>query len=1058
VPLVEDRELPPALLPPASPMEVRTVGPDGRPVAGIEVRTLDPFGESRRFQGFDAWRWRIAAARSITDAQGRASLQSFKFSVPAVVAASPRFLGQAATGKPGEAVTLRLSPGRAGWIEAWDAGGKPVPGALARWKGEPVGITGADGRLEIAMPEGGDALTLESREGWGARVTQAEGKGILPVRLARPRRIAGRVVDALSRKPVAGALVWSGWPLVAPAVRSGADGAFVLEVPAAEGWVEAGAAGFLRNERQLVKKGPEPAVLTLAPSAALSGIVVDSRGQPVSGVNVTLSYMKGTEGLSVPARSRADGEFRFTGLPPGGTFDLSATRDGFARTTATARTAPAGQPSPRARIVMADGQTAFGRVVDEGGRPIEGAALLLASPYGEGLRDAVSDAEGRFEFRHLIPGRVSLRATHPDHAPGFLKAVEIPPETPRVNLGTVKLPPAEAIEGRVTDSRGRAIEGAEVLSYGETSGFGGDSMAMLDEEAPLRTGSDGSFRIERLESGKRYALTVRHAGYVEASVPGVPAPTLEPLTIELKAARSLSGRVLGPEGEPVEGATVFWFQDGNVSFDSAVKSDADGKFRITGFPPGTLMLEAMAEGYANRRIEGIEIPGDKDPEDLQITLQRAITLDVRVLNAEGEPVPGVSVSMQPVEPIPVEDRRMVLLHGLDPDRTDAAGRCRLTVPNPGNYWVLASRQGEPVRNQVEVHEGSNAVEIRLPAITEISGRVVDGNGAPVARAAVNLRQNEALQRRWTSADGTFVFSDVADGEYRVAAVQEKLASEEVGVTVAGRPVQGIELRLDRERPGATLTGHVLGLPPEELSGLLVRAFGQSEMANPVPADREGAYRFERLTPGTWRIEAMDSRQREALGTVEIPPGIPAVEFDLKFPTGFTLTGRVLVDGVPLSEAIVRAQGKEGFDPNGRTAYDGTFELRDLPAGLTTLVVSGPQGLGAVRTLMLTESQDIKIELATGRLAGTVVSATGEPVEDALIRLEAWSTGVESSFAQSVARTSADGAFQFPRIAAGTYKIKVSKDGFAPVETTAEVPPGGGGPPMSVLLKPQGGVQ
>jgi hypothetical protein len=276
----------------------------------------------------------------------------------------------------------------------------------------------------------------------------------------------------------------------------------------------------------------------------------------------------------------------------------------------------------------------------------------------------------------------------------------------------------------------------------------------------------------------------------------------------------------------------------------------------------------------------------------------------------------------------------------------------------------------------------------------------------------------------------------------------------VGVTVAGRPVQGIELRLDRERPGATLAGHVLGLPPEELSGLLVRAFGQNEMANPVPADREGAYRFERLAPGTWRIEAMDSRQREALGTVEIPPGIPAVEFDLKFPTGFSLTGRVLVDGAPLSQAIVRAQGKEGFDPNGRTAYDGTFELRDLAAGLTTLVVTGLPGLGGVRTLMLTESQDIKIEIATGRLVGTVVSATSEPVEDALVRMEAWRPEVDHSFAQSTARTGADGAFEVPRLAAGSYKIKVSKEGFAPAETTAEVPPGGSAPPVEILLKPR----
>ncbi len=1060
VPLVEEVELPPTTLMRGSPVEVRTVGPDGRPLAGIEVRSLNAPPWGWRFREGQFPTWSLIPSRVTTDREGRASLPWFKlYGPPTVEALSPRFLGQKAMGKPDEAITLRLIPGRSGWIEARSVDGKPVPGALARWNGWPVGIMGPDGRLEIAVPEGESALTLESREGWGARVARTEGKEILPVRLEPPRRIAGRVVDSLSRKPVAGAVAWSGFPRVAPAVRTDAEGAFSLDVPADEGWLEAGAAGFLPGERQLARKGAQPAVLALAPSATLSGTVVDKSGRPVEGVRITLGYIKGTQGLQATALSHGDGKFRFPQLPPGGTFELTAVRTGFARTKATGRTAPAGQPSPLTRIVMEDGQTVFGRVVDLDGRPIAGATVKLLGDREESF-EAVSDAEGRFEFRHLSPGRTSVQATHPEYAPAFLNRVEIPSGTPRVDLGTLRLPPGEFIEGRVTDSRGAPIKGAAVWVHpGE--GRNPSMFWDLENPEPLWTAPDGTFRAGNLEGGQRVHVRVEHIGYVAASVPGVEAPTQEPLRIELKAARSLSGRVTGPEGEPVADAFLNWFQSeggGGYSSISLGTSDAEGRFRITGFPPGPLSLAVSAEGHVPRRIEGIQIPADREPEDLQITLQRAIILEVRVLDAEGEPVSGVRVFAESLEPDTPEDRTLFFLHFArrDSDRTDVAGRCRLTVPKPGSYRVSASKQGPPVVTQVVIRPGSNALEIRLPSGAEVLGRVVDEKGAAVPRVSVRLQQTEELQQRaWTGPDGTFVFSGIPDGDYRLTAFQEGLTSEELAVTVAGRPVRGIELRLDRQLPGAALTGRILGLPPEEVYGLMVQAFRPGEMPEPTQTSPQGTYRFEKLAPGEWQVQAHTFDGRSARGTVEIPPGVPAVELDLEF-TGLTLTGRVLVDGAPLSGAQVAVHDKESFRSGAQTAYDGTFRLRNVSAGPLTLLISGPQGLGGFRTLTLTESQDVKIELATGRLAGTVRSATGEPVEDALVRLEAWLPVLQIPFGEAFARTAADGTFEVPRLGAGTYKVKISKERFAPVEITAEVPAGGSAPPVQVLMKPQEG--
>ncbi len=962
VPLVEDIELPPVTLLRGSPVEVRAVGPDGRPLAGIEVQSLNAslWDWERQLRT-----WRLSPSRATTDRQGRASLPwAGRYDPRSVEAVSPRFLGQKAKGKPDEVITLRLIPARSGWIEARDGEGKPVAGALARWNGQPVGITGPEGRLEIAVPEGDSALTLESREGWGARIVRTEGKGILSVRLAPPRRIAGRVVDSVSRKPVAGAVAWSGFPLVAPPVRTDAEGKLGIDVLGDEGWVEAGAAGFLPGESQLARKGAQPTVLPLSPAVALSGTVVDKRGRPVERVRIAIGYMKGTQGFLAMALSRQDGGFRFPRLPPGGTFELTAVKAGFARTQATVRTAAAGQPSPPARIVMEDGQTAFGRVVDQGEQPVPGAAVTLTT-RSELPLDAVSDAEGRFEFRNLSPNRISVLATHPEYAPAFLSHFEIPSGNSRVDLGTLRLPPGEFIEGRVTNSRGAPIEGAAVWVHASEAR---NPWMFLDSEdqEPLRTAPDGTFRAGNLEGGKRFHIRVERSGYVMASLPGVEAPTQEPLQIELKAARNLSGRVTGPEGEPVADASVTWFQaegGGDFSSEALGSSDAEGRFRITGFPPGPLTLMVSAEGYIPRQIEGLQIPSDRDPEDLQVTLQRAITLEVRVLNAEGEPVPDARVFVQPLEPRTPEDDRLAAFsqfHLRGPDRTDVAGRCRLTVQRPGVYEVSASKQGPPARTQVTVRPGSNAVEIRLPAGAEVSGRVVDEKGSAVPHAVVSLQAEGFEQSTWSGVDGAFVFSETPEGEYRLKALLESLTSEELTVAVAGQPVRGLELRLDRQLPGATLTGRILGLSREEVSGLMVIARRPGEKPVAIQVNGEETYRFEKLPPGQWQIRARTFDGRSAQGTVEIPPGVPAVELDLEF-SGLTLTGRVLVDGAPLSGAGIAFHQKEAFRSGTQTAYDGTFRLRNVPPGPMTLIIDGPGGLNGVRRLTLTESQDIKIE-------------------------------------------------------------------------------------------------
>lgn len=999
VPLVEDRELSATDLIPAQSLEVRTVGPGGQPVAGVEVRiaSLDPL---RPVHGDRPLGWRLSARTGVSGPDGKVVLPIHERETPEVIALSPKFLEQHVTVSPPSA-TLRLSPVR-------EAGS--------------------------------------------------------PARPSPPRRISGTVTDAVTGRPVPGALVWSGWPLVAPAVHADGEGRFQIDVPAGEEiWLEAAAADFLPGERQPAKQGAAgPVLVKLHPAAEISGVVVDSAGQPVAKAWIQLDPPRAIDqGLDFSGvRGRADGRFRLTGLKPGGLYKLTARREGFERTSVTARTSLIGRPSPPpVRIVLGEGKTAFGRVVDAADRPVAGVKLVLFDQvtYGD-QQEAETNEEGRFDIRHLSPGTYTLMLLRPDRAglkmPLEMPAVEIPPTAPTVNLGDLKLPAEGAIEGRVTDTRGKPIEGVEVhvaeapdlesgsLNLGEGAG---DAQRLPS----YRTGPDGSFRAEELESGDRFDLHLKHPDYAETTVAGIEVPTKEPVRIEMKAGHRLAGQVVDTEGKPVAGASLTWIErsEGIAGLIGSQRplgvTDAEGRFQVRGLPAGSLDLEVSAEGYQTRWMDSLSIPEDRDLEEMKVVLGRGSWLDVQVRDAEGKPVSGAILFAHPQDLLKEQSPRALLLRAFSDCQTDSQGRCRLSLPEPGSYRVQLSPKDLTV--DVTAAPGGTPVEIRLPRGFEVSGRVVgkDGGGVPAVYIQARSDTQESSAAR-SDADGTFVFRGLPDGRYHLSVRQPGEGEASLEVEVAGQPVRGLELRLSATEPTAALTGRLTGVLPEELTGAVVQAESPDAGSKSGRVERDGRYQIPDLEPGAWTISARTGSGRRAEGRIQIEAGVTAATLDLDFAAGLTLSGRVLVDGSPVSGANVLA-GNRDTRVSGRlsrTSYDGSFTLRDLPSGPLSLLVVGSPGISAIRTVQLEESGEITIEITTGTFKATVLSATGEPLEGAVATLEPWDPEIQIPFAAASARSGPDGALDAGRLAPGTYLLEIRKEGFQPRQEKVEIRPGG----------------
>jgi hypothetical protein len=1064
-PLVEDTDLEPKTLAPAEPADIRVVSADGKALPGLVLKVLDEPND-RRMPGGP--RWRLAERSGVTDGNGRLALRRTRDERLKLVAVSPAFLGEGAVWKGGsQSLVFVAKPASKLEVRAGD--GKPVAGALVLWRSWPIGLTGPEGQLELAVPPGDEPLRVEAGDGRAAQIPAGSKAALLLVRLEPPQVVEGQVLQQNSPQPVPNALVWAGSRLLAPPVRAGADGKFRLLVSTVEGAsLEAAAPGYLRPESQLIPRATpaaqaKPAVLRLEPATRIAGQVLDTAGNPVPRAYVLIG-MPGVRSLTL---SRAGGRFQISGLQCQKNYKITGSHPNYSDgEEVRGQTAAPGTAAPFVKLVLKPGVTAFGHVVDGAGKPLPGVRVTLIGAQSLPF-SATTDAAGRFEVKAVNSWTFTLRARTPGFSP-LSRTLEIPPGTSRFDLGAIELPAAAVIEGEVTDTRGTPIAGASVEGSFKSS----DPLQQAEDPASLppkvKTSLEGRFRLTDLPRDTPVQLQVEHEGYLSLRVPGVETPLQSPLHLEMRTARGLTGRVVGPEGEPVGGATLRRLEESNEGINARGEielgiTDARGGFQISGFEPGPNDLRVKAVGYATKTVRGVMIPADRDLKGFEIVLGRGVILEVRVLSAEGKPVAGAGVDLYPVQdasdPMAME-RFLPMPRGL---QTDDWGTCRAELPEPGRYWVGTSTDQGSATIVVTTSAGTTPVELRFPSVFHASGRVTDAQGQPLASVSLNLastRGTSFSQSVGSLEDGAFVFSHVPDGTYRLQAVRQgfKQSGEPLEVAVAGSDVQGLDLRLEPVA-GATVSGHLLGLKPEELLWASVGGYG-SEVGylSDVDVEPDGHYEIKNVAPGAWRFTAaVTGGKRMARQQITIQPGESGVVVDFEFGKNGTLSGTILVGGSPLSGAdiMIYSKGSEVFDRLAASRHDGHFEIRDLAPGSYRLVVNA--ALGAVhqeRAVEMDGDSEMRIDIATETLAGLVVSAgTGEPIAEATVMID----GQESAgfhYSTPTLRSGEAGAFE-SRLSPGSYRIKVQKEGYASAEVTAEVRSGGAGAVVEIRLSPVG---
>jgi protocatechuate 3,4-dioxygenase beta subunit len=999
LPLVEESALLPLDLTAASParrLQVRVTDPAGRPVAGAEVRVAPVAANADAPAG-----WRPAPAAATTGRDGSAILQAAP-SVPLLLAVgAPGFpLHRGEIGPAAQpAVEVRLKPGLPRLIEVRNREDKPVRGvAVTTADGQALGATDERGRLAVAVAAG-EALPLRLLApdgGWARGTVKASaddtGKPAVFL-LAPPEELRGQVVDRQTRQPVANALVWvDGLP--GTVASTGTPGRYALRLAAGgEVRLRAAAAGYLASQAEAqapasqagAPRGPRQVpALALAPAVAVAGLVVDAAGKPLAEVELRAAAAdRRAADPDLRARTGPQGTFRLAGFAPGTAYRFSATREGFVPSRQTLTAPDRGAAAAPLKIVLESGRAAAGHVVDTAGRPVAGAEVrLLPAAASEDRRSArettvraVSDASGTFRIDRLGRGPFDLRTRAQGFAPTLVRRVDLPAGDGTADLGTLVLERGLTLEGRVVDAGGNPVGGATVQMTPSTGLAVWD--LPLDGQTPdweIATDGDGAFSFAGLAAGGTVTLRASRPGFAARTLPGIAVPSPEPVLVRLAPEARISGTVTDESGEPVAGANVLISesagdaapsQGGRPRSAGAAVSDADGRFAAGGLSPGRFTLLATASGYLSATAGGLALPDGGEIAGVAVVLRRGATVQGTVFTPEGAPAAGAKV-------IALDQGGTAAgqtLVGRPETIADGDGHYSLTGVSEGPHAVLAEHSDyRPARRLVQVQAGTNALDLRLERGAEISGSVAAREG-PVAGASVRLMPDDSAAAasppppQLSRPDGSFQFLQLGAGRYRLMVEKPgySMAAPSPVITVAGAPVTGLEVRMER---GGTISGRIAGLAFQDLAHVRVVATapGQPGQAGQVAYD--GTYRIDDLAPGAWTVIAtLADNGRRTTGSVTLEPGQGEVSLDLELASGFVLSGRVELQGAPVSGALVQVQGADGSGGDTVTGADGRFRVEGLRSGTYALTALQPRsGLRIDQQLKVDGDREIVLVL------------------------------------------------------------------------------------------------
>ena len=534
-------------------------------------------------------------------------------------------------------VTLLLLP-----EDDLDLGLEPAGGSLARLGQTPY--TDAGGRAQFVVPAGRTFVLRASARSGVSGPAETKVPGLAPGERSRvvlrvptelDRAFYGRVVDAASQEPIADARVLvrhqgarrlrgrvEDTSETRETLRTAERGTFDVRVPSWESlYVRVESPGYAPAIVPIddAAGGADTArTIALQRAAALSVRVVDEHGEPLEGRVVQLRTEErvllqqdgaapsvGSTEADWTATTGSDGSVSFEDLPPDAELYLEAyERGSLVLHEPGGLRIPAGERLQR-ELILAQGLSLTGRVLDRRGWPVPRLELWLLSArsesspyvrrYDKPVAKTVTSTEGRFAFPDVGVGlwTVAPSPAFPSNVPLEERIAPVG-TTFRIDERTAEddanRPEREIvverglyIAGRVVDGQDVALPDVRVSCTALEAGYA--LVGATDEEGRFEIGplSDDEFRLVAEPKDRSVSSrVVTRAGSAD-------------LKIVIGSGGVVAGRVVDPAGVPL--AAELTIESTEDPDDPRLQRAAteDGTFRFENNAPGTYAVVARTE-------------------------------------------------------------------------------------------------------------------------------------------------------------------------------------------------------------------------------------------------------------------------------------------------------------------------------------------------------------------------------------------------------------------------------------------------------------------------------
>lgn len=643
-----------------------------------------------------------------------------------------------------------------------------------------------------------------------------------------------------------------------------------------------------------------------------------------------------------------------------------------------------------ATLSEADPATITGRVVDKLGHPLAGALLQACSGS---CASAVSDADGQVSVQ--LPGGETASLSLSLAGYSGWAGSRSTSAGGAVDLGAITLLRAANLSGTVTGGAtgDTPLAGVRVRVYNDGGYYPVTS---------VETDSQGRYSFADLAAGF-YTVKAEKSG-ADAAWAFYPsarsASTATVISLGEGTSRtgvdftlakwgSISGRVVNPDGEPVEDATVTASERDETGGNLSVKTGSDGTFTLGLLAPGSYAVSASAYfdndyllawwgGSSEASARRVTVTSGSAASGVTLELVPPPSGRLTGLATLGDGSPAADVT------VVVRDDDYNYYYSAN---TDDAGHFEFDHVRVGHYWLYSyddmdeqvwypgvSKQEDAVMVEV-TPAGAEAFHLQFPHQHQLGGLVTTADG-PATSADLILRDEDGdwVTSCWLGdgddpedcnggGEGAYALR-VPDGEYVLEVSAEGYAEQRLPVTIAGADVE-LDVAL---LAGLTISGTITSSDGfDDLSVIIGDATTGARVSRAYP-DATGAYRITGLTPGEYLLAVNDSGHERVFWyggdsartatALELAGDVSGIDLTVPPYTGgggsdglVTLVGRIsLPSGVSWDQDEwlgVTLLDAEGDDYYADVDMDGDYEV-SIPSGSYVLVVGRAERYGTMR--------------------------------------------------------------------------------------------------------------